>query len=314
MRYRAAVHAMVLCAGLGTRLRPLTDERPKPLVPVGARPLAAFALDALARHGVRHVVANAHHLAEQVEPALRPYADARGMSLTVLREETILGTGGGIRNALPHLGGGDFVVFNGDVLSAPDLTRAVAHHRATGARMTMVLREDPRAERAGVIELTADGRVVRMLNEGPAWSAPTTRCLFSGVYVLSSAVGPDLPDEGCVVRHTLRRLLARGERVSGVIDDGPWYDLGTPQAYLDANLALLRGEISLPGWSAPTGAVLVGRNVDASNVTLADSVLGDDARVTGRGAVRACVVWDGATVEAPSERVILSRHHRVVVP
>ncbi len=305
---------MVLCAGLGTRLRPLTDERPKPLVPVGGRPLAAFALDALARHGVRHVVANAHHLAAQVEPALRPYADALDMALTVLTEATILGTGGGIRNALPHLGGGDFIVFNGDVLSSPDLTRVVAHHRATGARMTMVLREDPRAERAGVIEFTADGRVVRMLNEGAAWSAPTTRCLFTGVYVLSSAVGPDLPDEGCVVRHTLRRLLARGERVSGVIDEGPWFDLGTPQAYLAANLALLRGELSLPGWSAPAGGVIVGRDTAAGAVTLADSVLGDGVRVTGRGAIRETVVWDGATVEAPCERAIVSRHHRVAVP
>lgn len=314
MRYRADVHAMVLCAGLGTRLRPLTDERPKPLVPVGGRPLASFALDVLALHGVRHVVANAHHLAEQVEPALRPYTDARAMELTVLREDAILGTGGGIRNALPHLGGGDFVVFNGDVLSAPDLTRAVAHHRATGALMTMVLREDPRAERAGVIELTPDGRVVRMLNEGPAWSEPTARCLFSGVYVLSSAVAPDLPVEGCVVRHTLRRLLARGERVSGVRDDGPWFDLGTPQAYLAANLALLRGEITLPGWSAPPGASLVGRNTDTGDVTVTDSVLGDDVRVTGRGAIRESVVWDGATVDAPCERAIVSRHHRVAVP
>ncbi len=304
---------MLLCAGLGTRLRPLTDERPKPLVPVAGRPLASFALDALSRHGVRHVVANAHHLAALVEPALAPWAARRGVGFEVIREARILGTGGGIRNALPRLGGGDFVVFNGDVLSSPDLTRVIAHHRATGALMTMVLRDDPRAERAGVIELTADGRVVRMLNEGPAWPEPTARCLFTGVYVLSSEVGPLLPEEGCVVRHTLRALLARGARVSGVIDPGAWYDLGTPGQYLDANLALLSGAIDLPGWTAPEGGALVGAGVANEGAKVVASVIGDGARVTGRGRVERCVVWDGAAVEAPCANAIVSRSHRVVV-
>lgn len=305
---------MVLCAGLGTRLRPLTDERPKPLVPVVGRPLASYALDVLAAHGARHVVANAHHLASQIDPGLRPFTDRHGMSLTVLREETILGTGGGIRNALPHLGGGDFVVFNGDILSAPDLTRAMAHHRATGALLTMVLREDPRAERAGVIELTADGRVVRMLNEGPAHEAPTKRCLFSGIYVVSSALADDLPAEGCVVRHTLRRLLASGRRVSGVIDDGPWFDLGTPSAYLDANLALLRGEITVPGFTAPERGSYLGEGVSIGGASVRSSVLGDGVIVSGDGSLDEVVAWDGARIAAPCARTIVSREHRVAVP
>jgi NDP-sugar pyrophosphorylase family protein len=98
--------ALLLCAGLGTRLRPLTEERPKPLVPVLDRPLAAFAIDHLAAAGVRRVVANAHHLAEQIEPALSPLCAARGASLAVLREATLLGTGGAIRNALAAPGRG----------------------------------------------------------------------------------------------------------------------------------------------------------------------------------------------------------------
>jgi mannose-1-phosphate guanylyltransferase len=305
---------MVLCAGLGTRLRPLTDERPKPLVPVGARPLASFALDVLARHGVRHIVANAHHLAAQIDPGLRPFTDRHGMTLTVLTEPTILGTGGGLRNALPHLGGGDFVVFNGDVLSAPDLTRVLRHHRETGALFTMVLREDPRAERAGVIEVTDDGRVVRMLNEGPTSEVPTTRCLFTGIYVVSSALADDLPMEGCVVRHTLRRLLASGRRVSGVIDRGPWFDLGTPAAYLDANMALLTGAIELPGWTPPRDGRLVGDGVNMGTAEVISSVLGDGVTVRGSGRVTSSVVWDGALVDAPCTRAIVSRLHRVEVP
>mgnify|MGYP002381906201 CR=1 FL=1 len=307
---------MVLCAGLGTRLRPLTEERPKPLVPVAGRPLASFALEHLHRHGVRHVVANAHHLAAQVEPALRPWCDRYGQSLEVRVEASILGTGGGILNALPALGGGDFVVFNGDVLAAPDLTAAMAHHRATGALLTMVLREDPRAERAGVIELTRDGRVVRMLNEGAPWPEAAARCLFTGVYIVSSAVAPELPAEGCVVRHTLRRLLARGARVSGVLDDGPWYDLGTVSAYAEASFALARGALALPGWSAPPDAIVRGANLHVAPGVVLDGpvVLGDGARITGGGALSACIVWDGATLEAPASRVVASREHRVAIP
>ena len=136
------MHALLLCAGLGTRLRPLTDERPKPLVPVLHRPLAAYALDHLAAAGVRHVVANAHHLAAQLEPALAPHGASHAMDLRVLVEPTLLGTGGAIRNALPHLGE-DFVVFNGDVLSRPDLGAAWERHRALGAKVTMVMNSTP---------------------------------------------------------------------------------------------------------------------------------------------------------------------------
>ncbi len=309
------VHAMVLCAGLGTRLRPLTDERPKPLVPVNNQPLASHALAALAAVGVRHVVANAFHLAHQIDPGLRPWTERHGMELTVLTESRLLGTGGGIRNALPYLAG-DFVVFNGDVLAAPDLPRALAVHRSTGARVTMVLREDPRAGALGAIEVTEDHRVARILDEGPRPAEPVRRCLFTGVYVVASSVADDLPAEGCVVRHTLRRLLARGERVSGVVDTGPWYDLGTVRSYAEAQFALLRGEIPLAGWTAPAGAVLVGQGAELGpGVAVGREVcVGSGARIEGRGEVGQAIVWDGAAAVAPATRVIVSRTARVPVP
>lgn len=302
------MHAMILCAGLGTRLRPLTDERPKPLVPVLDRPLASYALDALARVGVRHVVANAHHLAEQVEPALRPFTDARGMSLTVLTERTLLGTGGGIRNALPHLGAGPFIVFNGDVLARPDLARALKVHADRRARMTLLLRDDPRARKLGAIEVTGDHRVVRILSEGPEPAEPTRACVFSGIYVVDPGVADDLPTEGCVVRHTLRRLMARGEPVAGVIDDGPWFDLGTPETYADAQFAMLDGR--LQGFDTPRidGGAHVGDGaVVAEGVTLGPGVcLGRGAKVIGEGQISRAIVWDGATAVAPTSGVVVS--------
>lgn len=280
---------MVLCAGLGTRLRPLTLERPKALVPVLDRPLAAHALGVLAAAGVRRVVANAFHLAGQVEPGLEPWARRHGLSLRVLVEPSLLGTGGGLRAALPHLGTGAFVVFNGDLLASPDLSGALEHHRRTGARVTLVVREDPRAERFGVLEVDRQGRLRRLLGEGEAPREPLRRCLFTGVYVLDPSVAPWLPEEGCVVKHTLRALLARGETVAAWVDQGPWRDLGTLSEYAQACFDLA-GEVPrvAAGVEVPAGVAL-GPGV----------VLGPGVTVRGRGALSRVVAWDGATVTAP---------------
>ncbi|MFO0628316.1 MAG: NDP-sugar synthase [Polyangiales bacterium] len=302
---------MVLCAGLGTRPRPLTDERPKPLVPVGDRPLAAWAIDRLADVGVRGFVANAHHLAAQVEPGLRPWCDRHRASLTVLTETALLGTGGGIRNALPHLGD-DFWVFNGDVLAAPDLRRAAEVHRASDAWMTLILREDPRAAALGAIEVDDHGRVRRMLGEGPAPVERLHACVFTGIYLISRRVADDLPVEGCVVRHTLRRLLARGERVMGVRDDGPWHDLGTPARYAEAQFALLRGE--LQGFAGSPGGLYQGASVRVpEGVSLrGPAALGDGVFVEGEGEIARVVAWPGARLRAPAHDLIATP--RSVVP
>lgn len=301
---------MVLCAGLGTRLRPLTDERPKPLVPVGDRPLAAWAVDRLAAVGVRRLVANAHHLASQVEPGLRPWCDRHDASLTVLTEASLLGTGGGIRNALPHLGD-DFWVFNGDVLAAPDLRRAAEVHLASDAWMTLILREDPRAAALGAIEVDDAGRVRRILGEGDAPPERLRACVFTGIYLISRRVADDLPREGCVVRHTLRRLLARGERVMGVVDGGPWHDLGTPARYAEAQFALLRGE--LQGFAGSPGGVFQGAGVTVpAGVSLrGPAALGDGAILEGTGEIARVVAWPGARVEAPARDLIVTPRHRV---
>ncbi|MDO9020272.1 MAG: NDP-sugar synthase [Deltaproteobacteria bacterium] len=302
--------ALLLCAGLGTRLRPLTDERPKPLVPVLDRPLAAFALDHLAAAGARRVVANAFHLAEQIEPALAPLCAALGLSLTVLREATLLGTGGAIRHALPHLDD-HFVVFNGDVLARPDLAGALATHRALGARVTMVLREDPRATALGAIELDAGGRVRRILDEGPGAEVATRRCVFTGVYVVSRSVADDLPVEGCVVRHTLRRLLARGEVVAGVLDGGPWFDLGTLDQYAAVNFALATGALRWPGVTAPGDGIVAPPGLARAGFT-SPLIIGSGAVVSPGATLARAIVWDGAAVGASVRDAVVTR--RAVVP
>jgi mannose-1-phosphate guanylyltransferase len=301
-------HALLLCAGLGTRLRPLTEERPKPLVPVMGRPLASYAMTRLATAGVRHIVANTHHLGEQVLPALAPFAQKLNLALETVHEPELLGTGGAIRNVLSRVGDEPFYVYNGDILALPDLTAARALHDRLGASFTMVLREDPRAAKLGAIEVDADGRVVRMLDEGAAPDRPVRRCLFTGVYIVSPRIADDLPEKGCIVRHTLRRLLARGETVAGFVDTGLWHDLGTLDAYVDVHRGLLDGAISHPEIEPPFEArwldplVRVGEEVRLGRYLVA----GARAELRGRGVVENAIVWDGAVVDAPVRDVIVT--------
>jgi mannose-1-phosphate guanylyltransferase len=301
-------HALVLCAGLGTRLKPLTDERPKPLVPVLGRPLASYAMARLADVDVRHVVVNTHHLGEQMLPALEPYAAKLNQAIEAVHEPTLLGTGGAIRNALPRLGDAPFFVFNGDVLAAPDLTAARALHDTTGAAMTLVLREDPRADKLGAIEVDGDGRVVRILGEGPEPTKPVRRCLFTGVYVISPRIADDLPENGCVVRHTMRRLLARGDTIAGLVDAGPWHDLGTIASYASVTFGLLDGSVRYPGieprfearWLDPLARVGAG-------VRLGEHVaVGARASLAGSGRIERSIVWDGASVRVPVGGVVVT--------
>ena len=147
---------MLLAAGLGTRLQPLTDLRPKPIVPVANRPLAAFAMEHLARSGVRTIVANTHPRPDEVESALKASCP-RDVELRFSREATLLGTGGGLRKAHPCFDDphASVIVMNGDTLFAPDLAHAYAEHHARGAVATMILRQTPDPDRFGAIGIDA---------------------------------------------------------------------------------------------------------------------------------------------------------------
>ena len=140
-RSAAPPRAMVLAAGLGTRLRPLTNLVPKPLVPVANRPLLEYTFALLAAAGVREAIVNAHHLADELERGLRAL-DAAGIALHVSRERRILGTAGGLKRAEAFLGGGTFLLLNGDFLVDLDLRQVLEFHSQQHATATMVLLPD----------------------------------------------------------------------------------------------------------------------------------------------------------------------------
>lgn len=246
------MRAMVLCAGLGTRLRPLTEHWPKPAIPLLGRPLVEYTFALLRGAGVREVGINTHHLpAKMAEVAARSCARV-GLGLTVAEEPVIQGTGGGIRGLKDFLAGGTSVVFNGDVLFALDLPRVLEAHRASGALASMVLLPMPANETYAAVELDAAGDVRRIAGRGPATSdARLTPWHFTGVHVLEPGLFDFMRAEGPedINREVYQRVLEAGRRVHGIVAQGYWSDLGTPSRYLATVRDLLCSQVP----SAPFG-------------------------------------------------------------
>ncbi|HQR29122.1 MAG TPA: sugar phosphate nucleotidyltransferase, partial [Anaeromyxobacteraceae bacterium] len=243
-----AVVGMVLAAGLGTRLRPLTDLLPKPAVPVAGLPLVRHALARLRAAGARRAVVNVHHLPDAMERAAAEAARALGMELAVSREPVIAGTGGALREARRWLGGAAaIVVWNGDVLFDVDLEAALSAHREGGALATMLLAPMPPGASYATVDVDPGMRVRRIAGHGPG--GESLRPLhFTGVHVLSPALldrVPGAPFACDVNRHVYPPLLASGV-VHGLVVNGYWNDLGTPERYLRANLDVLSGAAGRP--------------------------------------------------------------------
>lgn len=284
------MRAMVLAAGYGLRMRPLTKLVAKPALPVLNRPLLHWTLEKLARAGVREVVVNTHHLAETVEAAARR-AKGLGVRVRTVREEpAILGTGGGPRAVRDWLGRGPVLLVNGDVLFTMDLRDLVARHRATGARATLALRPNP----GGYSAVVSEPRTGRILSiAGKPAPAPGTISMFASVHVLDPALIERLPEGASdSVLDLYIPMLGRGEPVHGRRVRGAWYDLGRPSLYRDAQLRLLpRGRSLVEETARVSGAAAVRR-----------SVVGARARIGRGAAVESSVLWERAVVE-PGARV-----------
>lgn len=322
------MRGMVFAAGLGTRLRPLTDVLPKPLCPVGPWPLLRYAIETLKAAGITEIAVNTFHLWQKL-PAAVGDGSAWGVKITWSHESpAILGTGGGLRKMREFLTAeGDFAVMNGDTLIDFDLRVAIEKHRATSAIATMVLKDDPRVATFGAIGYDpADGRVWDFVGRAPvpASAPPLSKALFTGVHVFSSRVFDHIAAEGEVNlgSETYPALLKAGERVSAVLQEGYWSDLGTADRLFEANLDVITREARFarfdplvgfaegpPGVFLGEGAMLgpgvrlrrpalVGHDatVDAGAHVGPDVVIGRGAIVDDDSRLSRCLVLDGVTV------------------
>ena len=242
--------AMVLAAGLGTRLRPLTDAVPKPLLPIAGKPLIVWNLLLLRQHGIAEAIINLHHLGYLIEKEVGD-GSRFGMRLAYSREPVILGTGGGIKQAEAFFGGDPFLVLNGDTLLELDLGDVVGFHARRDALATMVVREDPEVDRWGVVEVDDQQRVLSINGRGRAEadsSARRTRRMFAGVHVMDSRLLKHVPlgQESSIIEAYVGEI-ARGERVLGYGMEGYWSDVGTPHRYAQAQRDAEAGLINLDG-------------------------------------------------------------------
>jgi NDP-sugar pyrophosphorylase family protein len=223
-------HAMVLAAGRGTRLAPLTDRLPKPLMPVAGRPMIAHILEFLRSGGIDEVVINLHHLGHLIEREIGN-GDRFGLRIHYSWEPEILDTGGGIKRAQPLLGNEPFVVANGDSLLELRLRDVIDAHQAGGGIVTMVVRPAPDAARWGLVELDASGCVRRVagLPEGPV-IGPLRPFMFPGLHVFEPRVFDYMrPDAAfSVTRETYPAMLQAGEVVRGFVTEARWLTIDTP--------------------------------------------------------------------------------------
>jgi mannose-1-phosphate guanylyltransferase len=288
---------MILAAGFGTRLRPLTDELPKPLVPVGDRAAVAHIADHLAKAGIAEAVLNTHHLADAFTPRRIASLPLR---LRVIHEPSILGTAGGVANAASLLGKGDAILWNGDILADVDIAALLDIHRAARAPATMVIAPRPRGE--GTVGVDVTGAIVRL--RGELFGDEVSGGDFLGIYAIGSALRARLPREGCLIGDGCLPALRAGERIASFPVTTEWDDIGSIASYLRANRRWL-GRVG-QGNHVGEGAVI------AAGVTIEDSVIGAGAELRGHGIVRRAVIWPGACAEAPLDDVVVTTTGLVV--
>lgn len=293
--------AIVLVGGQGTRLRPLTARTAKPLLPVGGVPFLAHQLARLRDAGISHVVLATSYRAETFAEA---FGDGSGLGLELeyVHEDVPLGTGGALRNAAPALRGGPdepVVVLNGDILSGHALAGQVARHVQAGADATLHLVRVPDARAFGCVPTDDAGRVTAFLEKMPE---PVTDQVNAGCYVFRRAVLDEVPAGRpvSVERETFPGLLAAGRLVLGVVDQAYWLDLGTPAAYVQGCVDVVRGVVrssALPGEPGER-LLLDGAEVAPDAKVVGGTAVGRGARVAAGAEVDGSVLLDGAVVEA----------------
>jgi mannose-1-phosphate guanylyltransferase len=285
------VKAVVLVGGEGTRLRPLTETTPKPLLPLMDRPFLHHVLDHLGRHGVTEVVLSSSYL----EAAFLPVIEERQgrPAVTWITEGEPLGTGGAIVNALEHLGDEPFFVLNGDILTDLDLTAMLEVHRSNAAMATIALHRVEDARPFGLVDTEGDGRVLAF-REKPADPVPGT--INAGTYLLDPRALEGFTADGplSVEREVYPEVIGRGLPVFGFLTEAYWLDLGTPEKYLRAHFDILEGRVADLSYPAPWQGP--GSDVDVRAHLGRWVVLGEGSSVAEGAEVEDSVVHAGASI------------------
>jgi mannose-1-phosphate guanylyltransferase len=291
--------AMILAAGLGTRLLPYTLKRPKPLFPILNKPLLQLTVDRVKLAGATEIVVNAHHLKQQIKRTLQGEEN-----IILQEEEKILGTGGGLRMALPHLGPNPVLVVNGDIYHSIDYREIYNSHNKAKADVTLVLHDYPRFNDVVIDDRNSVIRFNR-LNDAP--SKQEKILAFTGIHVINPDVLQHIPPDTtfCII-DCYRKLLDMGGTIRAYVATKHfWTDMGTPADYRKLHAELLAQKA--PVYEELAGMVNEGPFVGVKNASIEKDVKLRDWVCIGKGAtvksgviLQRTVVWDGAVVPAGS--------------
>ena len=284
--------AMILAAGSGTRLLPLTGLRPKPLFPVYTVPLLGLTLRQLKEAGVNDIVINTHHLNQKIESYIQENTPA-GVTVTLSHEPALLGTGGAMKKVEAFWDNRPFIVTNGDIVHTIDLDAAYQYHRKSENTATLILHQEPRYNQ---VELDREGAIVGIRKErvmNP--SSPTRSLAFTGIHILSPAVLREIPSGGYVdIIDVYLRLISLGMRIGGYEVEGHyWCDIGTPSDYHRIHRDIYQGKVRLNHPFPATASSAVGRNTVLDGYVC----LGENTTVGKNCRIRNSILWDGVEIQ-----------------
>jgi mannose-1-phosphate guanylyltransferase/phosphomannomutase len=316
--------AVIIAGGMGTRLRPLTYNTPKPIVPVANRAFVLHQIDLLRQHGISEVILNLHYLSDSIRAILDDGKNL-GVRIRYSIEEHPLGTAGAVKNAEEFFDDGPLVVFNGDVLTDINISQIVEFHKKKKARVTLTLTrvEDPTAY--GLILTDKDNKVSHFI-EKPSWeqlanlsAEGPADTINAGIYVLDPKIFKHVPKgvEYSFERQLFPELLEQGVPIYGYITDRYWIDIGKPSQYQQAHEAIIRGEVAVRVFGAKSdrgvrigentkmdktvkllGPAIIGKGVSIGAETrIKDyTVLGENVSVGQESSLAQTIVWEGSRI------------------
>jgi len=314
--------AMILAAGTGTRLRPLTALRPKPLFPVYTVPLLQVTVNQLVKAGVLEIMVNSHHLSRQITDFIEQHTGSDA-SLSHSHEPDLLGTGGAIKQVEWFWGDQPFIVVNGDILHTVDLMEAYRTHMEQGNLATMVLHDYPRFNQ---VEVDREGTIVGIRQKKVRATISGTGMLaFTGIHIISPRLLDEIPSRRYVdIIDIYLDLAARGLNIRGHrTRDHYWRDIGTPEDYhcihrdIYENRMHLADTVTRPAPAANGSAigegttfggyVSVGKNSRIGcNCSITDSIIWDNVSIDDNCTIRNCIIGDGASLKHSSENKIVA--------
>ncbi|MBE0645103.1 MAG: NTP transferase domain-containing protein [Bacteroidetes bacterium] len=309
--------AVIMAGGFGTRLRPLTCNIPKPMVPMVNRPMMLHIVDLLKKHGFSDIISLLFYHPNVIRNFFGEGKEF-GINMHYTHAEADFGTAGSVRNASDKIGKDRVLIISGDVLTDFDLGEAIRFHEEKGADATIVLTRVPNPLQFGVVIVDDEGNITRFL-EKPSWGEVFSDTINTGIYILENSVLEMIPykEDYDFSKNLFPLMMQEGKKLCGYISEGYWRDVGNLGEYHEASMDCLTGAVDVvidgtkegevyvgegstvpverPHWS---GRVVIGRNARvADSAKLINSVIGDNVTIHDGAVILNSVIWDGCTLE-----------------